>query len=60
VQFKRMLMFCLDDWEGAGPPAPPWLRHWTIGSLNFDSKSTILSVEIGLIKIQKSECFRIL
>jgi len=29
VQFKRMPMFCLEDW-GAGPPArrPPWLRHW--------------------------------
>jgi len=22
VQFKRLLMFCLEDW-GAGPPAPP-------------------------------------
>jgi len=23
VQFKRMLMFCLEDWRGAGPPGPP-------------------------------------
>jgi len=27
VQFKRMLLFCLEDWgRGVGPP---WLRHWT-------------------------------
>jgi len=25
VQFKRMLMFCLEDW-GTGPPYPPCLR----------------------------------
>jgi len=24
VQFKRMLMFCLEDWGRAGPPC---LRH---------------------------------
>jgi len=33
VQFKRMLMFCLEDW-GLGPSAPhppPWLRHWGLG-----------------------------
>jgi len=23
VQFKRMLMFCLHDWGGAGPLGPP-------------------------------------
>jgi len=27
VQFKRMLMFCQEDWGGAGPSGPSWLRH---------------------------------
>jgi len=29
VQFKRMLMFCLEDWgPRLGPPGPFWLCHW--------------------------------
>jgi len=27
VQFKRMLIFCLEDWR---PATPPCLRHWAI------------------------------
>jgi len=28
VQFKRMLMFCLENLGAWTPWALPWLRHW--------------------------------
>jgi len=36
VQFRRMLMFCLEDW-GAGPSEtpPPCLRHWSTNDLKL-------------------------
>jgi len=39
VQFRRMLMFCLEDW-GTWALCPPWLRHWHRRAAIADGNNT--------------------
>jgi len=63
VQFKRMLMYCLEDWEEGLPP--PWLRHWkgrnlTVGHNAPRSKPpnrNVFSSRLNCSKL-KSFCLR--